>query len=173
MEKLKFLLFSVVTLGVVGVLGYWAVVSIQMGDEFVADKKIQNLQKENESLKMEIEKLQAAVATLTPKEEAPAEPIANDDATPAVSKYQSLIAELEKLVTSKVYLKLKSRGPAVATIQKFLNIYNNTSNKVDNDYGASTKTAVAAFQKDMGLTADGEAGPGTFTKMVEWLKKQG
>ncbi|MBU0999326.1 peptidoglycan-binding protein [Patescibacteria group bacterium] len=70
-------------------------------------------------------------------------------------------------------MKLKSRGTRVGTVQNFLNIYNNTSDKVDNDYGTSTQKAVTAFQKDQGLNADGEAGSGTFNKMISWLKKQG
>ena len=77
---------------------------------------------------------------------------------------------LQKLVDGKVYLKNKSQGSAVGTLQKFLNIYNNTLTKVDNDYGASTATDVKAFQKAQGLTQDGEVGPGTFSKMISWLK---
>ena len=69
-------------------------------------------------------------------------------------------------------MKLKSKGTRVGTVQEFLNIYNNTSKKVDNDYGAGTKTDVVNFQKKEGLTADGEAGPTTFVKMIDWLKKQ-
>ncbi len=170
MEKLKFSLFSIVTLVLVGVLSYWAVVSIQTGDEYVSDKKMAELETENKNLRTEVENLKVALAVLAPKEEAPVEPVVKDP-EPVVNKNQSLITELERLVSGKVYLELKSRGPAVGTVQKFLNIYNGTTNKVDNDYGASTKTAVAAFQKAMGLTADGEAGPGTFSKMAEWLKK--
>ncbi|MDE2031162.1 MAG: peptidoglycan-binding protein [Patescibacteria group bacterium] len=70
-------------------------------------------------------------------------------------------------------MKLKSTGSRVGTVQNFLNIYNNTSSKVDNDYGASTQKAVMAFQKDQGLSADGQAGSSTFAKMISWLKKQG
>ena len=57
-------------------------------------------------------------------------------------------------------------------MQNFLNIYNNTSNKIDNDYGANLKKTVTDFQKSEGVTADGEAGASTFNKMIDWLKKQ-
>ncbi|PIR68691.1 hypothetical protein COU48_02755 [Candidatus Nomurabacteria bacterium CG10_big_fil_rev_8_21_14_0_10_03_31_7] len=70
-------------------------------------------------------------------------------------------------------MKLKSIGTRVGTVQNFLNVYNKTSNKIDNSYGASTQKAVASFQKTQGMTADGEAGPSTFSKMIDWLKKQG
>jgi peptidoglycan hydrolase-like protein with peptidoglycan-binding domain len=67
-------------------------------------------------------------------------------------------------------MKEKSQGTRVGTIQTFLNIYNNTSKKIDNDYGASTKADIIKFQKNEGLTADGGAGPSTFRKMIDWLK---
>jgi peptidoglycan hydrolase-like protein with peptidoglycan-binding domain len=54
-------------------------------------------------------------------------------------------------------------------VQKFLGLYG-SSVKVDNDYGATTVTAVKAFQKAQKITADGEAGAGTFSKMISWLK---
>ena len=115
----------------------------------------------------EIDDLQSKLEEATPIEkEEPTPP------SPTAYKYQTLINELQKLTDSKVFLKEKSQGPSVGTVQRFLNIYNDTSAKVDNDYGASTKVAVIDFQKDTGITADGEAGPGTFKKMIEWLKKQ-
>ena len=70
-------------------------------------------------------------------------------------------------------MKLKSTGTRVGTVQNFLNLYNKTSNKIDNDYGASTVASVALFQKAQGLTSDGQAGASTFNKMISWLEKQG
>jgi peptidoglycan hydrolase-like protein with peptidoglycan-binding domain len=60
----------------------------------------------------------------------------------------------------------------VGVVQKFLNIYNSTSKRVDNDFGAGTVTLVKNFQKDIGMTADGEVGPTTLSKMITWLKNQ-
>lgn len=182
MEKLKFTLFAIVTLALLGLFGYWAVSTIQSGTEYVTKQKVETLEKENAELKAEIEQQKNEISSLESKLPSTS-PVVNTDPTPkpdptpttkpTTYKNQSLINELQTLVNKKVYLKLKSTGSSVGTVQKFLNVYNKTSNKVDNDYGASTKTAVAAFQKDMGLTADGEAGPGTFSKMIDWLKKQG
>lgn len=90
--------------------------------------------------------------------------------TTTISKNQTLINDLQKLVDGNIYLKKGSTGTQVGTVQKFLNIYNKTSNKVDNDYGASSVTLVKNFQKAQGLTADGNAGAGTFKKMISWLK---
>jgi cell wall-associated NlpC family hydrolase len=52
-------------------------------------------------------------------------------------------------------LKLGSRGPAVARVQRALGI------RADGDFGPKTKRAVRAFQKRHGLLVDGEVGPKT------------
>jgi len=171
MEKLKFALFSIVTLSLLGLFGYWAITTIQSGTENVTNQKLKQAEKENADLQTEVQNLTDEISTLQSKPAEPA-PVPNKVITPTVFKYQSLIDELQKLESGNVFLKLKSSGAKVGTVQNFLNIYNNTSNKVDNDYGGSTVTAVAAFQKDMGLNADGQAGPNTFSKMIDWLKKQ-
>jgi len=173
MDKLKFALFSVVVLLMLGLIGYWAIATLQSGNEFAASQKIEQLQKENEDLKKEAENLTNELSALRPKEEPKTEEIKQEPVQPTVYKYQNLINELQKLIDDNVFMKLKSGGGRVGTLQKFLNIYNNTSNKVDNDYGASTERAVKSFQKEQGLNADGQAGPGTFSQMIDWLKKQG
>jgi murein L,D-transpeptidase YcbB/YkuD len=178
MDKLKFALFSIVTLSLLGLLGYWAVNTIQSGSESALSQKVKTLQKENEDLKTQIDKLNSQISDLQSELPPPVasnpnpNPTPTPTPTPTVSKYQDLINSLQKLVNGNVFLKLKSVGGYVGTVQQFLNIYNDTTNKIDNDYGAGTKTAVAAFQTDMGLTADGQAGTGTFKAMIDWLKKQ-
>jgi murein L,D-transpeptidase YcbB/YkuD len=180
MEKFRFALFSIVVLALIGLIGYWAIGSLQSGSEHVASQKIKDLQKENEDLKDEMENLQDELAGsqselegLIPKEvtEEPAE-TPEPKSAQTTYKHQSLIDELQKLALDGILMKQKSSGTRVGTVQKFLNIYNKTSNRVDNDYGASTVKAVTAFQKAVGLKANGEAGPTTFNKMIEWLKKQ-
>ena len=170
-EKLKFALFSIVTLGLLGIFGYWAVSTIQSGTEHAKENKVEKLEKENVDLKTEVKKLsedldtaQAKIKDLTP--------VVVKAQQPTVYKYQTLIDELQKLVDGKNLLKQKSNGPKVGTVQKFLNIYNDTTKTVDNDYGIGTAKAVSDFQKDVGLNPNGESGSGTFVKMIEWLKKQ-
>jgi len=179
MENFKFILFSIIVLALVGLLGYWAIFSIQSGPEHRANQKIEQLEKENEELKKEVEDLTDELAIYKPQEE----PVLNEGEgsvepeTPKpepekiVYEHQDLINELQKMIDENVLMRLKSKGTRVGTVQKFLNIYNNTSNRVDNDYGEGMKKAVIAFQKAEGLTADGEAGPSTFLKMIEWLKE--
>jgi len=171
MEKLKFILFSTVALLLVGLIGYWSVVTLQSGTEHSASQKIEQLKKENEDLKTEVKKLTDELNVLQPGLEEPA-PIVEKKTEPVVYKYQSLIDELQKLVKDNVFLKSGSKGIRVGTVQNFLNIYNNTSNKIDNDYGVSMKKTVTDFQKSEGVTADGEAGISTFNKMIDWLTKQ-
>lgn len=173
MEKLKFGLFSVIVLALMVFLGYWSFGTLQSGTEYAADKEIKKLKKENEDLKTELEKLaNERSIVLQPELE---EPVLGEkkDPEPAVYKHRELINELQKLVDGNITLKQKSRGSRVGTMQKFLNIYNNTSNRVDNDYGANTVKAVTVFQKNFELNANGEADIETFNKMIDWLKEQG
>jgi len=173
MEKLKFILTSALVVIIVGLIGYWAVATMQSGSEHVANETIKQLQGENKNLNKEIEDLNKELDALRPKIEVPPEEIEQIEVIqPTVYKNQSLIDELQKLVDDKIFMKLKSYGTRVGTVQRFLNVYNNTSNKVDNDYGPGTVTKVKAFQKAEGLTADGEAGTSTFKKMIEVLKKK-
>jgi cell division protein FtsB len=175
MENFKFFLGSIIVLVIIVFAGYWAVTSIDTGSEYVNTQKIEDLEEKNEELEKEVRRLKNELSALQPvvAEEEPKVEEPTPKPVETVYKHQKLIDELQELIDDNIFLKLKSAGTRVGTVQNFLNIYNKTSNRVDNDYGASTKTAVALFQKAEGLTADGEAGPGTFKKMIEWLKKQG
>lgn len=162
-----------------GILGYWAVRTLEPGDAFINKQIRQELEEKNSTLQKEVEKLKSELATLEAekkqeevKQEEEKPVVKTQTPTTTVYKYQSLIKELEKLISDKIIMKLGSQGTRVGTLQNFLNIYNKTSKKIDNDFGAGTKTDVINFQKAEKLLADGEAGPGTFEKMVEWLKKQ-
>ncbi|HEY4477769.1 MAG TPA: peptidoglycan-binding domain-containing protein [Candidatus Paceibacterota bacterium] len=181
METLKFWLTTIIVLALLGGLGYFAFTSIDSGSEHVNRQKIKELQSENEDLVKQVESLEKKLEAYEPKvveepvvqNKPPVQTEPTKTTAPAVYKHAKLIAELEALVADNVQMKLKSRGTRVGTVQNFLNLYINTTNKVDNDYGESTKKAVIAFQKAVGLSPTGEAGPTTFNKMIEWLKKQG
>ncbi len=179
MDKLKFGLFSIVVLSVVGLAWYWSVATIESGSEHALNQRIKELTDENNTLREQVAKLVTELDTLKPEEVATTEekpaPVAEntDEPLAETSEHASLIKELEKLVADNIYMKLKSTGSRVGTVQNFLNIYNDSSNRVDNDYGPGTVKLVTEFQKAEGLTADGEAGPTTFKKMIEWLKDQG
>ena len=176
MENLKYILISLIILVLLGLIGYWAIFTIKPGNILMEKQRVDELSARNQELEQEIKDLKSQLAILQPVEQVIKEDNQIDTiietANNNPSKYQSLINELQKLIDDNVSMKLKSMGTRIGSVQKFLNIYNNTSKKVDNDYGAGTKTDVVNFQKKEGLTADGEAGPTTFVKMIDWLKKQ-
>jgi murein L,D-transpeptidase YcbB/YkuD len=182
MENFKFVLFSIIVLGALGFAGYWAFSTIESGSYHVNRERQEQMLKENEELRKENDLLKNELSLLEEEKEevelqlADNEP-ANEEteeekeATPTL-KYQSLIDEIQKLVNKGVSLREGSQGTAVGSLQKFLNIYNGTSKRVDNDFGSGTLTIVKDFQKDIGLKDDGVVGPGTMRKMIDWLKKQ-
>jgi murein L,D-transpeptidase YcbB/YkuD len=190
MQNFKFILISLIVLIVVGFGGYWAVSTIEPGGVHANKQKQKELEEQNAELAKQVTELQSQVASFQaakaqeaaqPEPEATVPEVGLEEkpivktptpTTTTSSKYQTLINELQKLVDDKVYMKVGSQGTRVGTVQNFLNIYNKTSIRIDNDYGATMKKNVTAFQKAQGLTADGEAGPTTFLKMIAWLKKQ-
>lgn len=101
-----------------------------------------------------------------PEPEPEPKPVGEDAGT----KDTTLIDEIEDLIADQVFMKKGSRGTRVGTVQKFLKRYG-ISITADNDYGDSTVTAVKKFQSEQKITADGETGPGTYKKMIEWLQK--
>ncbi|WP_322114333.1 peptidoglycan-binding protein [Fictibacillus sp. KU28468] len=56
-------------------------------------------------------------------------------------------------------------GKPVIELQRLLKAWNTYDSTVDGIYGDSTVSAVTAFQKNQGLTADGIAGPKTYQKL--------
>lgn len=184
MENFKSIIFSLLLLFILGYSGYWAFSTMESGSDHVNIQKQKELEERNRVLEKEVADLNREVLLLKTdkqqteskeaqdKEQFVSSNTTNGDsvATSNVYKYESLINELQKLIDSRVYLKNKSQGPAVGTIQKFFNVYNNTTAKIDNDYGLSTSTNVKNFQKEEGLTVDGETGPATYQKMIDWLK---
>jgi murein L,D-transpeptidase YcbB/YkuD len=188
MENLKFILSSVIVLALLGFAGYWAFSTIESGSSHVDMQKQKELEnknneliKETTDLKNQVSLLQGELDVQKQKDQVAdsgfktPEPVVTHVTTTVktvvtVNKNQSLINDLQKLVTGNIYLKLKSQSPAVGSLQKFFNLYNKTSNKIDNDYGAGMVTMVKNYQKAQGLTADGQAGPTTYKKMITWLK---
>ncbi|HEU0086016.1 MAG TPA: peptidoglycan-binding domain-containing protein [Candidatus Paceibacterota bacterium] len=188
MENIKSAFFVIIFLGIILVAGYWAFFTLEPGSIHAERQRQERLEDENKALREEIEGLKKEIRQLgyemTPSENT-SEPVAPEPTTPKPTqtptppptgttyKHQTLINELEKLITDKIVMREGSRGTRVGTVQKFLNIYHKTSKKVDNAFGAGTKTDVINFQKAEGMTADGEPGPATYRKMIDWLKKQG
>lgn len=183
LDNFKFIILTIVVLVFVGFLGFWAFTTLEPGDLHALRQEKQALEDKNRELEKEVARLQSELGAIEAEKDALAEAVAPKPeeekpttpppATTTTYKNQTLINELQKLVTDNVFMKVGSKGTRVGTVQKFLNLYNKTSTKVDNDYGTGMKTAVTTYQKAVGITADGETGPTTYKKMIEWLKKQG
>jgi len=189
MENFKFILFSVLIIVLLGGASYWAFSTMESGSTHVStqkqkeleqknidlEKQMQELAKQNDLIKTENtvqpSKTEEVKVTETPKVATTTTPTKVTTPTKApVLKYQSLINDIQKLINANVTLKLKSQGAYVGTVQKFLNIYNNTSNKVDNDYGPSMVTLIKNFQKAQGLTMSGTTSSTSYKKMISYLK---
>jgi len=168
METFKAYLLIVGFFGVLGFGGYWAATSlhdpVRVGD--TEDMRVVA----QTPVSTRPDTVKPVVEEATPTPETPVEKSTPE--TPVGGQHTALVSALQKLITDNVLMKEGSRGTRVGTVQQFLNVYNKTSGGIDNDYGAGTKTKVAAFQKATGLTADGQAGPATYQKMIDWLNKQ-
>jgi hypothetical protein len=62
-------------------------------------------------------------------------------------------------------LRAGAKGPSVVTLQKKLAAAGFNPGAADGDFGPKTLSAVKAFQKAKGLTADGVVGPKTWDKL--------
>lgn len=172
MEKFKFGLSSILVILVIILGGAWAFTSLEKGSEHTYNQEIKDLKKENKELKEQVESLMAQLPAQENEEPNEEEVVPSENITTEPnSNYQNLIDKLQKLIDNKVVLKKGVRGTQVGTIQEFLNVYNGTSNKIDNDYGTNTINALKKFEQDQGLIITEEIGPKTFQIMIDWLKQ--
>jgi len=94
------------------------------------------------------------------------------DSSSTSVEYADLVAALDKLIDDNIAMKVGSRGTRVGTVQEFLNVFLEKQSTADNDFGPGTKARVIEFQKEIGITADGEPGPNTYKEMIDWLNIQ-
>ncbi len=180
MENFKFILISIIILILILFAGYWAFNNIETGNKHVDKQELKRLEKENLFLKNEIESLESRLEKLSNsalKDQINDNGSSNEETKEDIQeekidnlKHQALINELQKLINEKIFMKKGSKGTRVGVVQNFLNIYNNTNKKIDNDFGITMENDIKNFQKAQGLVSDGEAGPDTFQKMITWLK---
>jgi len=67
------------------------------------------------------------------------------------------------------YTTTNTRGGYVVAAQSWLAAYGNYSSSVDNFWGSASNTALKTFQSNVGATADGCAGPTTWSLMQGFL----
>jgi murein L,D-transpeptidase YcbB/YkuD len=164
-ENLKSNLLILIFFGAVFGVGYWAVKTLQVNpDQF--DKR------EIDARPMIVSEPAGIVSNVPAIQEMSPPTTTTTQPSNISSPNNQLKSELERLVADNVLMKSGARGTRVGTIQRFLNLYNNTNLSVDNDFGPGTENRLRDFQRKEGLTADGQAGPNTYRKMIEWLDKQ-
>lgn len=88
-------------------------------------------------------------------------------------KYEGVVAPMPYKLGDRI-LKKGMEGTDVKELQTNLITLKYDLGKygADGDFGSSTEKTVKAFQKDNGLTADGEFGPKSLEKMNELLKPE-
>lgn len=69
------------------------------------------------------------------------------------------VEEVETVDVELPVLKKGSKGKAVGSLQTLLKGAGYDCGKVDNDFGSKVDAALREFQKDNGLTVDGQCGP--------------
>ncbi|NCT00076.1 peptidoglycan-binding protein [Candidatus Parcubacteria bacterium] len=156
-----------------GAVGHWAFSSLDFGrarDVVVADMN------DLGDTAQDISDITDSLVDLTEEIEQnnkPATSTVNPVSDPVINPYQGIIDELQKLIDDQIFMKIGSSGTRVGTVQKFLNIFGSkdVNSGVDNDFGNGTKAKVIAFQKAVKIFADGEPGPQTFQKMIDWLNE--
>jgi murein L,D-transpeptidase YcbB/YkuD len=183
MERITHTALWVLILAIIGVGGYFAYT--QLNHDFVYENDTIAMNDDTE-LELNFDPVEDAIADVETTDEdsatstedepavgapgGPAETVTPD--SNANPEYDELIGRIERLIEDEVFMKVGSRGTRVGTVQEFLNIYNGTDSRIDNDYGNGTKDKVQKFQSAEGLGADGQAGPNTYNAMIDWLKEQ-
>jgi hypothetical protein len=170
MSQGKFQIILMVLCIAVGAVGHWAFTSLDFGRarKVVVESEINN------DVSDDISSINDSLTDLSGNVESFIEDSQNtnpqtEETAPVANPHSVLIAELQKLVTDKIYMKVGSKGTRVGTVQKFLNIFEKKQLPIDNVFGAGTKTSVINFQKLVKVAADGEPGPQTYQKMIDWL----
>lgn len=184
MENLKFTITSIIMVLVIAAIGFLAYMALEKGDESGLKQQVRELKNELAEKDETITDLERQIASLSVDLEGQQEIVAEQEQAaeevkeetpattePSSSEHADLLAALQSLKSKGVVLEPGDSGSSVGTIQKFLNVYNNTSGGVDNDFGPGTRKKVETFQTNEGIGVDGGVGPGTLSTMIKWLSE--
>ena len=181
MENLKFTVTSSIMVFVIAAVGFLAYMALEKGDESGLKQQVRELKAQLVEKQEEVTELERQVALLSVDLEGQQEIVAEQEeaaeqqtesSTETSSGSDSeLLTALKSLKSRGVVLEPGDSGSSVGTIQKFLNVYNNTSGGVDNDFGPGTRGKVENFQANEGIGVDGGVGPGTLSAMIKWLEE--
>tara|TARA_B100001179_G_C18545948_1_gene383814 strand:- start:98 stop:637 length:540 start_codon:yes stop_codon:yes gene_type:complete len=179
MNELKYQITQFIFLALLGFGAYWALTHLDNGISYSRDQIVERDTTPSTPIESPIintipddEEIveNPDTSTTTVDEEETQTPSQSSGTLTATEK--ELVSALERLISDQIYMKVGSRGTRVGTVQKFLDYYfPDKTVSTDNDYGPGTKTLVEQFQAAEGLTADGQAGPNTYQKMIDVIKE--
>src|SRR3989338_7574411 len=131
MSEGKFQIIIMIICIALGALGHWAVATLDFSrarNTVVENNNDQDITGDISDISNSISDLSGNVENFIEEKKntetnTPPPDRANPNAT--------LIAELQKLITDKIYMRVGSKGTRVGTVQKFLNIFENKTLPVD------------------------------------------
>lgn len=180
MENLKFTVTSSIMVLVIAAIGFLAYMALEKGDESGLKQQVRELKEQLVEKDEKVTELERQIASLSVDLEGQKEIVAEQETVvatkvetkpePTTSSDSDLLTALKSLKSKGVVLEPGNSGSSVGTVQKFLNVYNNTSGGVDNDFGPGTRNKVESFQSKEKLTPDGGVGSGTLSAMIKWLE---
>lgn len=175
MNEFKYQFVNLILLVLLGGSIYWAFTHIDNGvyydrDAVVAEESEQVLDNE-ELVLFQNTQTETPTADRFAKQENSEKAEVKQDEKKYSEEETFLLKKLQGLIDDNINMKQGSFGTRVGTVQKFLNLYLDTSKTVDNDYGPGTFADVKKFQKSEGLVVDGLAGPTSYKKMIQIIKE--
>jgi len=175
MNEFKFQLTTFALVALLAFGGYWAFATLDRGVTYSKEDLAIVPTQEQEKPDELIATMPVIDTTIEEVQETELPESSNTTTTTTTTTLNAqdaqTLAELQKLVVDNINMKEGSAGTRVGTVQKFLNLYFEKQTGIDNGYGPTTRERVKQFQQEQGLTADGLAGPTTYQKMIDVLKK--
>ena len=92
-------------------------------------------------------------------------------ATKNIKPSKSMVEAFKPNKLTNTYLKIKSTGQDVKTIQFVLKELGYDTGAIDGIYGSKTENAIKKFQKSYKLTVDGIVGHNTWSKIMYFYDK--
>lgn len=167
MKQFAFNLFMVVFIGGLCYGGYYCLKSLTDPKKYVVDNHVTLGDLHHIDSDASSDPLSVTSATTT---SATTSASSTSSATSTASSSSSVLSSaLQALATQKAFLKLGSKGPAVGSVEQFMNLYFQKNSKIDNDFGKTLIAEVKKFQLQNKVASTGQVGPQTFQQMVAWL----
>ena len=170
MKRIGFTVVTLLIIGLLGYGGYYAIASLKDPKTYIPV----NSEKIGDIHRVATSTDDVAVRSVYEQKPVISTDSATATATTTTTSHEGtdLQTRLQALITQKIVLKKGSKGDAVKTIQEFMNQYFKSNYKIDGDFGKTLETNVKKFQTANKITATGQVASKTMQAMVDWLAKQ-